>query len=455
MGSHLKYSRRHFLQAAGLGAAALPLLEASDALGSCLASPPKRVVFIVYPNGIDGNGASYITGGETNFVLPAWMKANPMGPLTLDALRTEMLFLDGVAVSRNEKEPLGSHEARPAVFGAGPLLLNDGHENHRVIAGTATIDQVISGQLAKQGAKTPRPVLNLAVRSVGDAYRASWRGMSDPVQPEQDPFKLANALFAGTPMGAMQDPSLVRRLQTRQLIMTQQRSQLDRFKRQLGKADQLAADSWLSSLDDLQKELMAPSSGGAGCEAPNLGAAIDTEATENHPKLLKAQFDLTTAALAADVSRVAMIEIDDSWGDSTFFTWLGAEFQKTGTENSEDGNNHHAVSHQNGAKKTKIDSWYHGQFAYFIDRLRSVQEGNGTLLDNTLVVITSDARNGAAHSIDNVPYLLAGGKNLGLKRGRYLKVDNVPKQQVLCAAAQAVGADLANFGGATALPGLR
>jgi hypothetical protein len=454
MNSTLKYSRRQFIRAAGLGAAALPMLEAKDSFGgSCLANPPKRVVFMVMPDGIDGTGRSYISGGETDFVLPAWMKTNPTGGLTLQAVRDEMIFLDGVKVSVNEKESVGSHEARPAVFNASPLFLNDGHMNHRVIAGGPTIDQVIATQLLKQGVKTPRSVLNVGIRSQ-NAYRAAWRGKEDPVQPENDPFKLASALFAGTTPN-MPDPSLARRLQTRQLILTQQRKEIERFKRQLGKPDQIATDSWLASLDDLQKELMAPSVGGAGCEPPSLGAAIDIKATENHPKLLKAQFDLVAASLAADVSRVAMIEIDDSWGDNTFFTWLGADFQSTGKEDTENGNNHHALSHKNGDKKMTIDSWYHGQFAYFIDRLRSIQEGNGTLLDNTLIVITSDGRNGASHAVDNVPYLLAGGKNLGMKRGRYLKLNNPPKQQVLVAAAHAIGAELPNFGGFSDLPGLR
>ena len=449
-----KYCRRQFLASIGLGAAALPLLEAGDAFGNCLLSPPTRIVFMVYPNGIDGTGKSYITGADTNFALPAWMKTSPVaGGVTLEAVRDEMVFLDGVAVSINEKTGLGSHEARPAVFSSSPLELNDGHMNHNVIGGGATIDQVIADQLTKQGIKTPRQVLNLGVRS--SEYRASWRGKGDPVQPELNPYKLASALFAGPALGAAEDPSLARRLKTRRLIMDQKRVELERFKKRLGTADQRAADSWMASLDTLQKELAAPVSG-SGCESPNLGAALDITKTENHPKLLKAQFDLTVAALAADVSRVAMIEIDNSIGNETFFSWLGADFAKTtGTEDSEEGNNHHAISHQNGAKKTTVDSWYHSQFGYFIDRLRSVKEGNGTLLDNTIVVVTSDGRNGAEHSVNDVPYLLAGGKNMGIKRGRYLKLANVPKQQVLAAVAQAMGAELADFGGQKALAGLR
>jgi hypothetical protein len=223
----------------------------------------------------------------------------------------------------------------------------------------------------------------------------------------------------------------------------------------VGREDQITIESWLASLGELERELMSPPPIlAARCERPSLGDPFDVKATETHARTLKAQMDVAVAALAADVTRLAMIEVDNSWGDATFFTWLGADFpkDKTGTAG---GNNHHHLAHANGEKKQRIDGWYHSQWAYLVDRLGRVKEGNGTLLDNTIVVIANDARNGGSHSIRNVPWILAGGKNLGFRRGRYLKADNVAKQKVLMAVADGLGAELPDFGGHTALGGLR
>jgi Protein of unknown function (DUF1552) len=446
----LKYSRRNFLTSLGLGAAALPLLEAKDVFGACLATPPKRVVFLVYADGCDGGSkAAYATGSDTSLTLPDWMDLPPEGGTkSLNDWKNELVILDGLHVSQ---EDVASHEARPVVFNETTLATNDGHMNHVVIAGGASIDQVMAKQLQSQGVQTPRPVLNLGVRNP-NGYHASWRAARDPVQPERDPFKLAGQLFAGTGM-PKEDPALAVRMKTRQLILGHKLRELDGYKKILGKPDQITIDSWMTSLQELQKELGMPS-GGVGCTVPALGASFDVSTTENLPKSIKVQMDLTAFALAADVSRVVMLEIDDSWGDSTFLSWLGTDFTKTGQEDTEHGNNHHHISHENGPRKKEVDRWYHSQLAYFIERLSSIQEGNGSLLDNTLVVWTSDGRNGASHSTSNVPWILAGGKNLGVRRGRYLKQNNPPKQQLLAAVAQLAGAQIKDFGGYAPTAGL-
>ncbi len=451
--SKLAWSRRHFLASVGLGAAALPLLEAADS-GACLSAPPKRVVFVVMPDGIDGGGsAQRASGSDSTLVLPPWMTLPAVpGGASLGTLKDQIVYIDGLNQSEGEK--VASHEARPAVFNSSVLSLNDGLTNHHVVAGGPTIDYVIGERLAAQGVVTSRRVLNLQARG-SNSYRASWRAAGDPVQPERDMFKVVSELFggaAGTP--PMPNASIARRATTRQLVVTHKLKELDTFKRRLGKPDQLLIDSWIQSLSELQRELQTPSSPTGGCGRPELGAAFDMTVNENYPKTLKAMMDVTVAAFASDVTRVAMLEWDDSWGDNTFLNWLGAEFAKTAKEDTENGNNHHHISHENGPRKLTVDGWYHSQFAYLMGQLASVQEGNGTLLDNTLVVCTSDGRNGASHDVHNTPWILGGGKNLGIRGGRYLPIKDEPKQHLLAALANAVGADIADFGGRAPMAGL-
>ncbi len=452
MGEQSKYSRRRFLSSVGLGAAALPLLEAPDAFGNCLATPPKRVLFLVYPNGSDGTG-KYITGGEKDFVLPTWMKESVTpGGATLESLRSELLFLDGL---RNNTGEAASHENRPCVFTGVKLSLNDGHSNHRVIPGGPSIDQVMVKQAEIQGIKTARPSLNLGVRSNG--YRAAFRSEKDPISPEQDPFKLVGSLFGDVSAGGspVSDVAAQKRWASRKLVMEQKLREVQAFKKTLGTADQFIVDSWTQSIADIQRELMTPPPVlTAGCGKPDLGTVFDVKSTDNHGKILKTQMDLAVAALAADVTRIGMIEVDDSWGDSTVMTWLGAGFESGGQQDTANGNNHHHLSHENGAKMLRVEAWYHGMWAYLIDRMSKYREGDGSLLDNTVVIIANDGKNGASHSTNNVPWLVAGGKNLGLDRGRYLKLGNPPKNGLLVAAAQRMGLDIKDFGGIGAMTGL-
>jgi hypothetical protein len=274
---------------------------------------------------------------------------------------------------------------------------------------------------------------------------------------------LLGTLFAGATPGAGMtgpDPAVLRRLESRKLVLEHKLEDIKAYKRVLGKADQLVIDTWLASLAEIQSELTRPAAVGmtGGCEAPNLGAKYDVNANENHPKLLKAEMDLAVAALASDTARIAMLEIDDQFGSNVYYTWLGADFGKTNMEDLDDaktGNNGHSLAHQNQDKKRRVDGWMHGQFAYLIDRLMKIKEGDGTLLDNTLVVITNDGRCGGFHTTHRVPWLLAGGKNMGFKRGRYLPGNNQPKGRLLTTLAQAMGANLGDFGGHAALVGLR
>ena len=119
-------------------------------------------------------------------------------------------------------------------------------------------------------------------------------------------------------------------------------------------------------------------------------------------------------ALACDLTRVGTIQWERSVGDVRF-TWLGIT------------RGHHAISHDPDTNTdsvellTKINIWYAEQFAYLLDKLASIKEGTGTMLDNTLVFWCNELSRGNAHSHPDMPFVLAGRAGGALKTGRFLQ----------------------------------
>jgi hypothetical protein len=114
---------------------------------------------------------------------------------------------------------------------------------------------------------------------------------------------------------------------------------------------------------------------------------------------------------------------------------------------------HHELSHHDDGnrpsqdKLTRINRWYCEQLAYLADRLAATPEpgGDGSLLDNTLLIWTNELGKGNSHTLDNIPFVLVGG-GLGFRMGRSLKYPQVPHNRLLLALAQAFGHDLQRFG---------
>lgn len=151
-------------------------------------------------------------------------------------------------------------------------------------------------------------------------------------------------------------------------------------------------------------------------------------------------------ALACDLTRVANFQWSGAHS-GTVFSWLNIGIQ----------GGHHSISHLFGdgggaspiEKYRAISKWYAEQFASFVARLKSIPEGGGTLLDNTLVVWGNELTDGTFHRTNRMPFILAGGRNMGLVPGRYLTFDSAPHNNLLVSLCQAMGVkDQATFGDA-------
>ena len=163
---------------------------------------------------------------------------------------------------------------------------------------------------------------------------------------------------------------------------------------------------------DLEKRLLATESAGgaATCKKPDApGAPTDV------PLIGQLQVDLLVTAMACDLTRVGTIQWENSVGGLRF-SWLGAT------------RGHHDMSHDadsnadTKAMLVKINAWLaEQQFGYLLKRLQATPEGEGNMLDNTLVLWCNEPARGNSHSRNNMSYVLAGKAGGALKAGRYLK----------------------------------
>jgi hypothetical protein len=173
---------------------------------------------------------------------------------------------------------------------------------------------------------------------------------------------------------------------------------------------------------------------------PELDPGIEL-VNDNTPQISRMQLNLLVNALTNDMARVATFQYMRSVGGAQM-RWLGIQ------------EGHHALSHEPDsnaeamAKLVKINTWFAGEIAYLVKRLAETPEpsGEGSLLDNTLVVWTNELGKGSSHTLDNLPILMVGG-GAGFKMGRFANLGAVPHNRLWLTLAHALGhTDLKTFG---------
>jgi hypothetical protein len=429
-----RYCRRAFLKALGLGPGLLPVLGTDDVFGGCLAKPPRRALFVVWTNGVqewaDGSGGAY--------TLPAYLKA-------LEPHRNDILPVKGVRLQTLKDTP-NPQKADSAGHGATPALLTGKRYKELrpfvEVGGGPSIDQFIAADLLKRGIKTPRASLALGVLQEG--YIALWRDAGQPVRPDSDPYRVFADVFAGR-AGQPPDPLIDKLRLARRSVLDLVKRDLEGFKRRVGTENRVRIDAHLASVREMEKNLEAGAvQVGEGCAVPAVGARVDVKSTRSFHLITKLQLDIAVAALAADVTRVVAIQMGNEGDNHVVPTWLGIEPTGKGGGLG-DENSHHSIAHRGGATKRRIDAWFHEQFAYLIGRLKAEKEGATHMLDSTGVLFANHMANGGSHSIDNIPWLLAGKCGGYLRTGENIKVNNVSHTCVLKELIYAMGADPSGF----------
>jgi len=388
----------------------VPRLEIAAAEGE----PPKRIVFVLFPNGVIQRGWDP-TGTATDFALGPTMRA-------LQPHKNDLLILRGLDMS---PKPSGPHS------GHAMLLSNRLPQGNRRMGMGVTLDQTLGQEIGKENRFSS---LELAVvPNTGDnSYRRefSYRGARDPVPWEFDPFA-----FYARLVGMQDGEEAAKRLLTRrQSVLDRVRADLARAQSKLGMRDRMLLDQHVQSLREVERAFVAAS---VGCsDAKDPGKPLDVKAHRNYVEIGQVQTDLLVNALACDATRVATFV----WSGPTSgqrFTWLG------------ENNPHHAMSHNPGEERDgllKIDRWYVDQFAGLIEALKARDEiGGGSLFANTLLVLANPLSDGNRHQKTNLPIVMAGG-GWHFKTGRQLDFGGTPHGRWLVSIAQAMGLSIERYG---------
>jgi hypothetical protein len=241
------------------------------------------------------------------------------------------------------------------------------------------------------------------------------------------------------------DPALVKRNAERRLLVDVLKQDLTRLRSKVGSADYLKIDAHLEGLLALERQI-GPDDPVA---TPTTSCAPGSQppSKSSFPDQIKQMMDITVASLACDVTRVVSLQLSYAFSH-VLHTWLNHT------------SDHHQMSHDGKDRRTEltqIDTWYSQQVAYLLGKLDAVDEGTGTLLDNTLIAWGRELGS-TSHRMDNTPFLLMGGAGGGLRGGRYLNVGGQQHVKALVSICQLMGMDVNSVGNRTMssgpLPGL-
>ncbi len=406
---------------AGLGLAPfVPLLmpEVEAAQGQT----PTRLLVFFHSTGTIFD-AWRPTGGVDDFQL-----GGILGPLA--PFRDKLLVLEGLDQTVVTQGWLSGHDPSMASLLTGVEIMQDDVFQHGSVSygwgGGISIDQHIAAHCGKD---TTFDSITAGVRAdqAQPNFRMSYRGPAQPVAPQNDPVALYQTLFGDLGLGDVELAQLrARRRSSIDFVL----DDLGALASTVGAADRAKMEAHLDALRELETRLDDLGS----CEPPLVPGGFDPLAEANFPEVGRAQMDLLVEALACDLTRVASLQWHNE-GSTQRFTWLGH------TEH------HHALSHA-GQQQPLIDiyTWYAEQLAYLLGRLDSIPEGDGTLLDHTVVAWVTPMGRGDTHSSANIPVVLAGSANGYLRSGRFLDLAGRSHNDLLVSLANAMGLEIETFG---------
>jgi hypothetical protein len=439
MATQHQWSRRQILAAAAGGVALSPFVPLLEGDAHAQAAIPKRLIVWFYPNGTLP-GAYFPTTTGSNFEMTPILK--PLLPY-----RDKLLVLKGIRLNAYDGGVKIVHISCVAPLLTGFTVPDGEHNEGSARYGWAagpSVDQVVAAAI---GGQTRFPSLEFHNIGMDEQYRTQYRviykAAKQPITGMRDPRLAFTRIFSDTTNDVLKLSRLG--------VLDQVKVRLDRLRGRVGAADRFKIDAHVDALVSLQKRV-GTESGKCTPPAISFGANVPAGNCEGvggkfcafdtyYPELGKAYIDLMVQSFACDLTRVASLQ----WGAGG----RGSSFPFF-----PDGASEHLTSHRGLTEPQmsvsdglymRMKRWYMEQLAYLIEKLKSVPEGNGTMFDNTLILACSEHGLGAAHSPDNIPFMLVGG-GWHFKTGRFLQYDNASNNNLMLSICQAMGLPLTTFG---------
>ena len=417
----------------GIGASvALPLLDAMvPALGqsSKLTEPVSRVGYVYLPMGMDPSPWVPQKEGRLESLTPSLEPLNP--------------FIDNVSVISNleirDAHTTGNHASSNCAFLS--CVKAKRTEGSDYFLGT-TVDQIAAKVI---GSDTPFPSLELGtdiISQVGNCDNGyacvyqnslSWSSPTTALPTEADPRVLFERLFGdgGTP--EQRNAQLTANASLLDAVM----EDMNKYQKELGSTDKLKVDEYLDTVREVERRIQMSQAQSEKAKLPDLERPTTVpEDWEEHVKLM---MDLQVLALQADLTRVVTFQLAREASTRTY--------PQIGVVEP-----HHPISHHGNdpvqlEKLAKINKYHVSLFAYMLERMSSITDGNGSLLDGSTYLLGSGMGNPDVHDHKNLPIVVASGSRTGIVGGRHIRFgdEQTPLANLHLSLLDSVGVHLENF----------
>jgi hypothetical protein len=428
-------SRRTFLRGAGV-TVALPFLEsmvpAQTPLRGTAAVPKTRL------------GCFYVPHGATMY---KWTPAKEgkdfefsetLSPL--EKYRDRLSVISNLAHQAATGADAGGEHARSAA-----IFLSGGQPQKNAVRAGVTVDQIAAEHI---GQDTPLPSIELAIEDVslscgagyGCAYfnTIAWRTPTVPLPMENSPQVVFEKLFGD---GGTTEQRLSRKREDRSILDAIMEETLG-LKKDLPASDRARVDGYLEDIREIERRIktVLDKNAQAGGQQKVPDAPVGTpEAFEDHIKLM---FDLLHLAYQSEMTRVATLMYAKDLSP--------ASYPASGNRGGFHGASHHANVKANMDSFALINKYHVQMLAYFIDKLSKTPDGDGNLLDHSMILYGSSMSNGNQHDHDPLPIVLLGGASGQLQGNRHIVTPvHTPMSNLLLSMLDKLGVHRETFGDST------
>lgn len=410
-------SRRHFLRGMGV-ALALPWMESLPVLGQAATktvnTPPLRLGIVFFSNGVEPIHWWAKGTGSTMELGPA---VQPMLPY-----RDDMVFVEGL-FNKSAFTSTSPHLGRMNVLSGAPVSLDP----NEIRVGTS-MDQILAGRV---GSRTSIPSLVLGIEpnelrledGVSMIYGSSvsWVSPTKPAAKEIYPSRAFDRLVGDGTGRALDRSILDEVLQDSHSLRTR-----------ISRGDSVKLSEYLESIRDIERRIERASKEERiegwrpTIEQPDMPRPKN-ELPQNVPDHMRLMLDLVVLAFQMDKTRIATLMLNNDLSQMNFKFLEGVQ-----------GALHLDLTHNGRAPEKeamylKTNQFHIAQFAYLTERMKSIAEGESTLLDHSILLCTSSLFDGDAHSAEKLPILLTGKGGGSLKTGRILNyVDKGDENRKAC-----------------------